>query len=199
MKLFDKWDVSEVKVNEEALRPYIHLQELLIPRTGGKAAQGQRIWSQKTHIVERFMNKLMVPGHVKKHKHKRTSGRNTGKALNVQKIVIKVFENLEKKTGKNPIQVFVTAVENAAPREEVTSIEYGGARYSKSVEVSPLRRIDIVLRYFVWGAYAKAFNAKIKMVDALTNELLGAYNLDTASSSALSKKLELERQSDASR
>jgi len=199
MKLFDKWDVSEVKVKEEALRPYIHLQELLVPRTGGKAAQGQRVWSQKTHIVERFMNKLMVPGHVKKHKHKRTSGRNTGKALNVQKIVIKVFENLEKKTGKNPVQVFVTAVENAAPREEVTSIEYGGARYSKAVEVSPLRRIDTVLRYFVWGAYAKAFNAKIKMVDALTNELLGAYSMDTSSSSALAKKLELERQADASR
>ncbi len=199
MKLFNRWDIAEVKVKEEALKPYIHLQELLVPRTGGRAAQGQRIWAQKTHIVERLMNKLMVPGHVKKHKHKRTSGRNTGKVLNVQKIVIKVFENLEKKTGKNPIQVFVTALENAAPREEVTSIEYGGARYSKAVEVSPLRRVDLTLRLFVWGSYAKSFNKKIKISDALTNEILGAYSMDTSVSAALAKKLELERQSDASR
>jgi len=199
MKLFNKWDCEGIKVEEEALRPYIHLPDLLVPRTGGKAAKGQRIWTQKTHIVERFINKLMVPGHIKKHKHKRTSGRNTGKALNVQKIVIRCFEILEEKTGKNPIQVFIKAIENIAPREEVTAIEYGGARYSKAVEVSPLRRVDLALRYIVWGSYGKSFNKKIKIVDALTTEILAAYNLEVSGSYALAKKLELERQADSSR
>jgi len=199
MKLFDKWETKDINVEEEALRPYIYLPELLVPKTGGKNARGQRIWVQNTHLVERLMNKLMVPGHSKRHKHKRTSGRNSGKALNVQKIVLEAFENIEKKTGKNPIQVFVKAVENACPREEVTGIEYGGARYSKAVEVSPLRRVDLALRFMVWGSYAKSFNSKIKIANTLTNEILGAYNLDTSASNALSKKLELERQSDASR
>lgn len=199
MKLFNKWDCEGIKVEEEALKPYVHLHSLLVPRTGGKSAKGQRIWTQRTHIVERFINKLMVPGHIKKHKHKRTSGRNTGKALTVQKIVIECFKILEEKTGKNPIQVFVKAIENMAPREEVTAIEYGGARYSKSIEVSPLRRVDLALRYLVWGAYSKSFNSKIKIVDALSNEILAAYKLEVSNSYALSKKLELERQADSSR
>ena len=199
MKLFNKWETKDIIVEEEALRPYIFLPELLVPRTNGKNARGQRIWSQNTHIVERLINKLMVPGHSKKNKHKRTSGRNTGKSLNVQNIVLNVFKNIEKKTGKNPIEVFVKSIENACPREEVTGIEYGGARYSKAVEISPLRRIDLALRFMVWGAYSKSFNAKAKIADTLTSEILGSYNLDTSTSNALSKKLELERQADASR
>ncbi len=199
MKLFNKWETEGIKVEEEALRPYIYLPDILVPRTGGKNARGQRVWAQKTHLVERLMNKLMVPGHAKKHKHKRTSGRNTGKSMNVQKIVLDSFEKIEKKTGKNPVEVFVKAVENACPREEVTGIEYGGARYSKAVEISPLRRVDLALRFMVWGSYAKSFNSKAKIADTLAAEILGAYQLDTNSSNALSKKLELERQADASR
>ena len=119
--------------------------------------------------------------------------------MNVQKIVLNAFEKIEDKTKKNPIQVFVKAIENASPREEVTGIEYGGARYSKAVEISPLRRIDIALRFMVWGAYSKSFNSKPKIAETLANEILGSYNLDTSLSNALSKKLELERQADASR
>jgi small subunit ribosomal protein S7 len=199
MKLFNKWEMENVIVEEEALKPYIYLPEVLIPRSAGNNARGQRIWSQKTHLVERLINKLMVPGHSKKNKHKRTSGRNTGKAMNAQNIVLKAFENIEKKIDKNPVQVFVKAVENACPREEVTGIEYGGARYAKAVEISPLRRVDVALRFMVWGAYAKSFNSKAKIADTLAAEILGCYRLDTNSSAALSKKLELERQADASR
>ena len=119
--------------------------------------------------------------------------------MNVQSIVLSAFDQIEKKTNKNPIQVFVKALENACPREEGTGIEYGGARYSKAVEISPLRRVDIALRFMVWGAYSKSFNSKPKISETLANEILGAYNLDTNSSNALSKKLELERQADASR
>ena len=199
MKLFNRWDCENVRVEEEALKPYINLPLILVPRTGGKSAKGQRVWTQRTHLVERLMNKLMVPGHIKKHKHKRTSGRITGKSLVVQKIVINCFKIIEKRTEKNPVQVFVKAIENACPREEVTAIEYGGARYSKAVEVSPLRRVDLALRFMVWGSYSKSFNSKEKMVDCLVKEILAAYNLDIANSFSLSKKLELERQADSSR
>ncbi len=197
MKLFNKWETDKIVVREKALVPYISLQQIIVPRTSGRDAAGQRVWTQKTHIVERLMNKLMVPGH-KGKKHKISSYHCTGKGIKVYKIVQDCFEIIEKETKQNPIQVFVTALENAAPREEVTSIEYGGARYSKAVEVSPLRRIDYALRLMVQGSYAKAFNSKIKIEKALSNEILNAYKIDQ-SSAAIQKKLELERQADSSR
>ena len=94
--------------------------------------------------------------------------------------------------------VFVKALENAAPREEIITIEYGGARYPKAVECAPQRRVDITLRMFVQGAYAKGFNAKKKFFECLAEEIIAAYNLE-GKSTAVSKKLELERQADSSR
>ncbi len=73
-----------------------------------------------------------------------------------------------------------------------------GARYPKAVECAPQRRVDIVLRYFVQGAYAKCFNSKKKLVDALADEIINAYKL-SPNSLAVSKKLEVERQADSSR
>ncbi|MFH1376775.1 MAG: 30S ribosomal protein S7 [Candidatus Woesearchaeota archaeon] len=198
IKLFDKWDISGIKVKEIALEPYINLTPVLVPRTAGRAAQGQRIWIQKNNIVERLINKLMVPGH-KGKKHKISSGHCSGKASTTYKIAKEALEIIEKETKQNPVEVFVRAIENAAPREEVASIEYGGARYSKAVEVAPQRRVDITLKLMVQGAYQKAFNSKKKMARALAEEILAAYKLDQQGSAALGKKLELERQADSSR
>ena len=197
MKMFNLWEVESVKVKEKALQPYIFIDPVLVPRSGGRAASGQRVWVQKNSIVERLMNKLMVPGHRGK-KHKLSSYHCTGKSNNAYKIVKEAFQIIEKETKENPIQVFVSALENAAPREEVTSIEYGGARYSKAVDVSPLRRLDLALRWMVQGSYAKSFNSKKKISKALSEEILNAYKIDQGST-AISKKLELERQSDSSR
>ena len=139
----------------------------------------------------------MVPGH-KSKKHFKSSGRCTGKALQSLDFVKKTFEIIAKKTNKNPVEVFVKALENAAPREEIITIEYGGARYPKAVECAPQRRIDIVLKYFVQGAYQKAFNTKKSSVACLADEILNAYHL-SSNALAISKKLEVERQADASR
>ena len=198
IKLFDKWDISNIKVKEAALEPYINLTPVLVPRSGGRAAQGQRIWIQKNNIVERLMNKLMVPGHRGK-KHKISSGHCSGKASTTYRLVKECFEIIEKETNQNPVEVFVRALENAAPREEVASIEYGGARYSKAVEMSPQRRVDLTLRLMVQGSYQKSFNSKKKMSKALAEEIIAAYRLEIQGSASLSKKLELERQADSSR
>jgi small subunit ribosomal protein S7 len=197
MKVFNLWDIESVKVQEKALIPYIFINPVLVPRSAGRGVSGQRIWTMKYNIIERLMNRLMVPGH-KGKKHKTSSGHCTGKSNKVYKIVKETFQNIEKETKQNPIQVFVTAIENASPREEVTGIEYGGARYSKSVDLSPLRRIDLALRWMVQGSYAKSFNAKKKISQALTDEILAAFKMDQASN-AISKKLESERQADSSR
>ena len=140
---------------------------------------------------------MMIPGH-KGKKHKITSSHCTGKGQTVYQIVENAFKIIELKLKKNPVEVFVKALENASPREEITTIEYGGARYPKAVECAPQRRIDYALRLMAQGAYAKSFGKKVSIEVALADEIMKAYNEDQ-SSNAIGKKLELERQSDASR
>jgi len=195
MKLFDTWDTN-IGIEDRGLVNYVNLSPILVPKTGGKNTV-VRFWKSKYSIVERLMNKLMVPGH-KGKKHKLTSGKCTGKSHTVYNIVFDAFKIIENKTKKNPIEVFVKAIENSAPREEITTIEYGGAKYPQAVDCSPQRRIDISLRMMVQGAYQKSYGKKKKMVDALAEEIMAAYNMEQGST-AISRKLELERQADGSR
>ncbi len=196
MKLFNRWDTSQIKVLDAGLVKYINLKPIIVPKTGGRNVKVQ-FWKSKNHIVERLINKLQVPGH-KGKKHKFTSGHCTGKATKNYDVVEKTFEIIEQTLNKNPVEVFVKAVENAAPREEITTIEYGGARYPKAVECSPQRRIDQALKQMVQGAYSKSFNTAKKIEKTLADEIIKAYKLDTGSN-AIAKKLELERQADSSR
>ena len=196
IKVFNRWDMQGVQVTDPGVQAYITLSPRFIPKTGGRNST-QKFHKTKTFIVERFLNKIMVAGHRAK-KHKISSGHNGGKSQLASKIMIKVLEKLEAKTGKNPIQVLITAIENAAPREEIIAIEYGGARYPKAVESSPQRRVDLAIRFMTQGAAQKAFNAKKSVEDCLTEEIFNAFQL-SANSNAISKKNELERQADSSR
>ena len=139
----------------------------------------------------------MVPGH-KGKKHFKTSYRMTGKAQTTYNIVEEAFKQIEKVTKENPIKVFVKALENAAQREEIVTIEYGGARYPKAVECAPQRRVDLALKHMTQGAYHRTFNTKKSIVNSLAEEIINAYRLSNTSH-AIAKKLEIERQADASR
>src|SRR3989338_7781013 len=194
MKIFNLWETDHIKVQDKGLVEYINIKPIIIPRTGGRNIKIQ-FHKSKKNIVERFMNKLMIAGH-KGKKHRLSSGHNTGKAYQAYKIVKEAFEIIEKKIKKNPIEVFVKAVENAAPREEITTIEYGGARYPQAVECAPQRRVDVALRLMTQGAYHKSFNSKSKITNLIADEIMKAYQFDQASNS-IAKKLELERQADS--
>ena len=196
IKTFNKWGTEGITIEDAGLRDYINLSSRIVPRTNGRH-MGVRFSKSKVFIVERLINKIMGAGH-KSKKHFRSSGHTTGKAQNASEIVEKAFQKIEERTKKNPIEVFVKALENAAPREEVVTIEYGGARYPKAVECAPIRRIDYALRIMVQGSYHTCFNKKKSMVDALVDEIMAAYLLSNNSIS-VSKKLELERQADSSR
>lgn len=196
IKAFNKWDTSGIKVHDKGLVNYITLEPRIVPKTGARYV-GNKFHKSKIFIVERLINKIMIPGH-KSKKHFKTSYHTTGKAATAFKIVEDAFKKIEITTKQNPVAVFVTAIENAAPREEIITIEYGGARYPKAVECAPQRRIDIALRYFVQGSYQKSFNSKKSIVDCLADEIVNAFKL-SSSSLAISKKHELERQADASR
>jgi small subunit ribosomal protein S7 len=112
--------------------------------------------------------------------------------------IIAVLKLIEKRTNQNPIQVLVTAIEKAAPRDETTVIEYGGARYPQAVDVSPLRRVNITLKNMIHGASDKAFNKKKTIAEALAEEIILTYE-GNGESAALKKKNESEKQADAAR
>jgi small subunit ribosomal protein S7 len=196
VKFFNKWEVKDIKVEDPGLEAYIVLHPQVVPVTGGRLAKF-RFYKSKASLVERLANKIMIPGHRAK-KHKLSSGHMCGQKVQALDIVKRAFEIVEEKTKKNPIAVLVKAVEIAAPREEITAIEYGGARYPKAVECSPQRRIDLVLRFMAQGAYQKSFSKKRAVYESLADEIINA-SLSKGESNAIAKKNELERQADASR
>lgn len=196
IKAFGRWSVSSIKVEDPGLINYINLEPKIVPRTFGRY-EHTRFHKSKTFIIERLMNKLMVPGHRGK-KHKITSYKATGKSAQAYKIMLEALEIIEQQTKQNPMAVVVKAIENAAPREEIISIEYGGARYPKALECSPQRRIDVALKNIIQGSYDKSFDSKTPISKALANEIINAFNLNNASN-AIQRKLDLERQADAAR
>ena len=196
IKLFNKWSTVGITVTDAGLARYINFKPILVPRSEGRNST-TKFHKNKATIVERLVNKLQVAGH-KGKKHKVSSGRLTGKTYKATTIVLDAFEIIERVTHENPLKVLIKAVENASPREEITTIEYGGAKYPQAVDCAPQRRIDVALRQMTQGAYSKAFDAKKTVHEALAEEIIAAYKNDQASQ-AVSKKLELERQADSSR
>jgi len=194
-KIFDLYDLKEVIVKDVGLKPYINLDYKLILKSRGKARE--RFSKTKVNIIERVANLVSVPGHRGK-KHKIATSRASGKYNKNMKNVLSAFKIIKEKTGKNPVQVLIEAIENAAPRDEVTVIEYGGARYPQAVDASPLRRLNLAIRNIVHGAYDKSFNKKKKIAEALA-EIIMLTAEKSNESFAVQKKNESEKQADGAR
>ncbi len=179
IKLFGKWSFSDVVVRDLGLRRYICLKPAFLPNTEGRL-QKRRFGKARILIVERLINQLMKPG------------RNAGKKHKAYNIVKRAFDIIWLKTGKNPIQVLVDAIVNAAPREEVTRIIYGGIAYPVAVDVSPQRRVDVAIRWIAEGARSCAFNNPKPIEECLADEIIAAASGDVKSY-AIRKKDEVER------
>ena len=194
-KLFDLYSVSEMEVEDPAMVPYINIQPKLLVKSHGR--NKYKFAKANVNILERLANRIAVPGHIGK-KHKIVTGWSTGAYNNNMGIVLKMLEIVGKKTGKNPVQVLVKAIEKGSPRDEITVIEHGGARYPQAVDCSPLRRVDLALRWMVQGSYQKAFGKKRKMAEVLVNEVIMAAE-ENMESYAMSKKNDAEKQADSAR
>ena len=195
MKIFGLYDASEVRVEDAGLKKVINLSPRLTLKSHGRIKWDPA--KSKVNVIERLVNILQVPGSRGK-KHRIITGWITGKHTRCTKIVMDAFAIIQEKTGENPLKVFVKAIENAAPRDEVTAIEYGGSRYPQAVDVSPRRRLNLVLRYFVNGAYDKAFNKKATITESLAKEIMLASD-NSGESYAIQKKNDSEKQADAAR
>lgn len=194
-KLFDKYDISNIEIKDPALRPFINLTPRLMLKSYGRNLE--KFAKTKVNILERLANRIAVPGHVGK-KHKIITSWASGKYYKNMEIVLKALEIIEDKTKKNPIQVLIDAIENGSPRDEITVIEHAGARYPQAVDCSPLRRVDLALRWIVQGSYQRCFGKKKKMVYSLAEEIMKAADKNMESYS-LSKKNEAEKQADSAR
>ena len=154
----------------------------------------RRFNKAEVNIVERLVNKMMHFG----KKNAKNTGRMAGKKIHVYNIVKTAFEIIHLKTGKNPVEILIRAVENSAPNEDTTRIVYGGTVYHVSVDVAPLRRVDLALRFIADGVKEATFSNPKAIEEFLAEHLVLSANNDPVAPS-VKKKNELERIAQASR
>lgn len=191
IKLFGKWSYKGIEVRDPGLRRYINLKPVYLPHTGGRH-EHKKFGKADVPIVERLVNKMMSPGLVKRTKGLRDSGEASGKKARAIKIVERAFELIHLKTGRNPIEVLIRALENSAPREEDTRIIYGGITYRQAADCSPQRRLDLALRFIAEAAWRGSFSSTKTIEESLADEIIAAAQ-NSSSSFAVRKKDEKER------
>ena len=91
-----------------------------------------------------------------------------GKKSVAESIVYGAFDVIKSKSGKDPVEVFSQAVQNVKPVVEVKSRRVGGANYQVPVEVRPVRRVALAMR---WIREAAQKRGEKSMMVRLAGEL----------------------------
>ncbi len=133
------------------------------------------VYHSKT--VTKFINKVML----------------SGKKSVAQRVVYDAFDTIRDKTGKDPLDVFETALKNVMPVLEVRARRVGGANYQVPVEVRPDRRMTLGIRWLV--NYARLRGEKT-MDARLSAELMDAANNTGA---AIKKKEDTHKMAEANK
>ena len=128
-------------------------------------------------VVSKFMNCLMYEGKKSVAEH----------------IVYGAFEQINRKTGSDPIRVFHDALDNVRPHLEVRSRRVGGATYQVPVEVRPDRAQALAIRWLISTARGRSENT---MTERLSGELLDASNNRGA---AVKKREDTHRMAEANK
>ncbi len=176
--VLSKYDMSTVKIEDRGLAKYINLDARKVFMGGVYA--NKIFGKSKMSIIDRMINNLM-----------RTENYN-GKKAKAYKVVKDAFNIIDSRTKTNPVQVLVDALQNAAPKEETTRLQYGGISVPKAVDVSPQRRLDLAIRNICMGAISATRSNKKGVEDCLAEELIKASKND-ATSFAIAKKNDVER------
>jgi small subunit ribosomal protein S7 len=116
-----------------------------------------------------------------------------GKKAVAERIVYGALEQIETKSGKNALEVFVAAIANVKPVVEVKSRRVGGANYQVPVEVRPVRRLALAMR---WVREAAKKRGEKSMPLRLAGELLDA---SEGRGGAMKKREEVHRMADANK
>lgn len=131
----------------------------------------------KNRTVTKFVNQIMLDG----------------KKGTAESICYNAFEVIREKTGKDPIEVFETALKNVMPVLEVKARRVGGANYQVPIEVRPERRQTLGLRWLV--GFARKRSEKT-MEEKIAGELMDAAN-NTGGS--IKKKEETHKMAEANK
>jgi len=185
IKLFGKWSFEGIQVEDLGLQKYLSVKPIYVPHSMGRH-EHRKFHKAKVSIVERLINNLMRPGSC------------AGKKSRAIALARNAFELIHARTGENPIQVLVSAVENTAPGEDTTRISFGGIAYHQAVDISPQRRVDLALRFLSEGARNQSFGNPKALDEYLADELLLASKQDVKSY-AVKKRNEMERIARSSR
>ncbi len=111
----------------------------------------------KSKVVSKFINMIM----------------DRGKKSTAERIVYGAFEEAGKKVGKDPLETFQKALDNARPLVELKSRRVGGATYQVPIEVRQDRGVSIAMRWL--RDFARARKGK-PMQEKLAIEIIDAYN-----------------------
>jgi small subunit ribosomal protein S7 len=177
--VFGKWDATDVVCEDPGLAPYINLQTIGTPHSGGRHAN-EYFGKANLSIIERFINNLM------------RSGKFSGKKQHCAKAFENALDTISEKTGANPLQNFIDAIKEAAPCEEITRIKMGAVSQPKAVDSSPMRRIDIALRNLSVGCASATAKSKKSLTEGIISEITKAAQGDVSSYS-VAKRDEVER------
>ncbi len=131
----------------------------------------------KSKVVTKLVNTIMLDG----------------KKGTAQTILYEAFDQIKNKTGNDPLEVFLQAMENIKPALEVKSRRVGGSNYQVPIEVSPARSQALALRWLV--KYSRERGGK-GMADNLANEIVDASN---GTGAAVKKREDTHRMAEANK
>lgn len=131
----------------------------------------------KSKVVSKFINMIM----------------DRGKKSIAERIVYSAFAEAAKKVGKEPLETFQKALDNARPLVELKSRRVGGATYQVPIEVRQDRGISLAMRWI--RDFARSRKGK-PMVEKLAAELVDAYN---NTGTAVKKREEIHKMAEANK
>ncbi|MCC7040183.1 MAG: 30S ribosomal protein S7 [Burkholderiales bacterium] len=118
---------------------------------------------------------------------------DSGKKSVAERIIYGAFESITKKGGKDPLEVFNQALQNSRPMVEVKSRRVGGANFQVPVEVRPVRRTALAMR---WLREAARKRGEKSMGQRLAAELIEA---SEGRGGAVKKREEVHRMAEANK
>lgn len=128
-------------------------------------------------VITKFVSRMMLDG----------------KKDACTKIVYKAMDQLKAKTDKDPLEVFLKALDNVKPMVEVKSRRVGGATYQVPCEIRDARKEALAMRWVIAAARSRSGHG---MADTLASELLDAFN---NTGSAYKKKEDTHKMAEANK
>ena len=128
-------------------------------------------------VITKFVSRMMLDG----------------KKGTCTKIIYEALDKLKAKTDKDPLEVFLKALDNVKPAVEVKSRRVGGATYQVPVEIRDNRKEALAMRWIIAAARSRSGHG---MADTLASELLDAFN---STGSAYKKKEDTHKMAEANK